>query len=337
MGQSDSVSLSREIERVGRMIEYPEALVEAGKVHQRIMTSGCQGCKVPSLIMMGKMYWVDGRYQSSIDYFRNALADLPGSDTLTIRSIVYTYIGLNFYYQGYYDSALYYHGKSLGVIKAGNNRRRMPRVLNHIALVYHRKGDYKKSLEYMFEMEKILEEFNDRATEVELWGGMENVLIDTLYFRQKIADNQAVLRERTQKNETKDLFTIYHNLGRAHSQLKENLIAARNWKKAAELMENQGLLPYWNDVGTGYGEANRRDSCFFFHYRFKTKCYGRSTRIAQGSALQHLGEAHYRFGNYDSALYYFKLSLRLNAEMNNRITQAALHRRMAETYFELIE
>src|SRR5436190_1445881 len=229
MGQSDSISLCREIERVERMIEYPQALAEAGKVHQRIMTSGCQGCKVSSLIMMGKVYWVDGRYQPSIDHFRNALAELPTCDSLTNKSIVYTYIGLNFYYQGYYDSALCYHEKSLNVIKAGNNRKRMPRVLNHIALVYHRKGDYKTSLEYMFKMEEILEEFNDRATEVELWGGMENVLIDTLYFRQKIADNQAVLQERIRKNETKDLFTIYYNLGRAHSQLKENLTAARNW------------------------------------------------------------------------------------------------------------
>lgn len=334
-GQSDSLSLEKAIERVQSIVIYPEALNEGSKIHKLAVASSCQSCKVSSFIMMGKVCWVDGRYKSSIDYFKKALGYLPGIDSLTVKSSVYTYIALNFYYQGYYDSALYYHEKSLQVLKAGNNFKKMPRVLNHIALVYHRKGDYSKSLEYLFKMEKILEEFDDHVAEVELWGGMDNLFIDTLYFRQKIADNLAELKARLLENKNKNLFLIYYNLGRAHSQVKENLTAARYWKQTAELMEKQNLIPYWNDVGASYREANMKDSCFFFHYRFKSKYYDKCTRISKAETFQYLGEAHYYFGNYDSALNYFERSFRLNFEMNNRITLAALYRRLADTHFKL--
>src|SRR5258708_37177718 len=135
--QSDSLSLVKAIERVQSIGTFPEALNEAGKIHKLVEASTCKTCKISSFMMMGKINWTDGRYKSSIDYFKTALRYLSPSDSLSVKSTAFSYIALSFFYQGYYDSALYYYDRSLKVLNAGNHRKKMPRILNQMPVLYH--------------------------------------------------------------------------------------------------------------------------------------------------------------------------------------------------------
>ena len=274
-GQTDSLTLVVAIAEAEHIGKYPQALREATRVHQLAVVSSCSSCKVSSFILMGKVHWKDGRYGPSIGYFKKALEFVQSADSGSVKSTIFSYVALNFYYQGYYDSALYYFHKSLDILNNGKDKQKLPKVLNQIAVMYHRKGDYHKSVEYLFEMERVLgESGEDRdVVEVEYWGGMEGLFMDTVYFNEKITETLRQLSYRLAKKETNDLYLIYMNLGRAHDQLNHKLKAARFYKKACDLMEKQNLTPFWNDVGAGYRDANRKDSSFHFYYKYKSKFY----------------------------------------------------------------
>ncbi len=149
-----------------------------------------------------------------------------------------------------------------------------------------------------------------------------------------IADNRRALEIQLKKNDLNLVAKIYHNLGVAYRQLKDFKTSAHYSAKLCRLQEKLGLLPFWDDTGAAYREANMKDSCFYYHNQSR-KEFKRVSDLARLHTIEMVGDAYAHFGQYDSALVNYTISMKMNASKNNRITMVGLHRKLAGTYLKM--
>jgi two-component system, sensor histidine kinase PdtaS len=335
VGQSDSLSLVQGVDEAEAMLEvdFPKAMKYCLELNKMAMSSTCQPCKARTLIMLGKAYWVNGQYSESVDFLKQGIKIAKRASDSTQWAKAANIIGNNFYYQAYYDSAIFYFQQSYSVYEDIGDKAGMANVLGDIFLMYNRKGDYAKSVEYLIKSDEISDE-QTATREMGNFPGMAGLFPDSLYFREKISDNLRELNMQLKKNNPEAVYKIYLNLGVAYNQVKEYAVAARYYVKSYTIQEKLGLIPLWFYAGMNYREANMKDSCFYYHKQ-AMKDFKRTTQLHILYIYELLGDAHFHFGQYDSARYNYEIAMKMNTQCNNRITMAGLHRRLAEVYTNL--
>lgn len=329
--QHDSILLIRDIEKAEIMLQrdFPKAMALCLDIDKRSAASPCAPCQQRSLFLLGKAFWINGEYPPAIDLFKQGIGFAQRSGELNPQANATNIIGLNFYYQGYYDSALTYFQESLKMYTALEDKAGIARVLSNISLMYHRKGDYQKTVEYLLRSEALNNKIPDGPRSIGDFPGMENIFPDSLYFREEILDNHKALTIHLKNGDTHGALRSYLNLGVGYNQLKEYRTAVRYYLKARVIQEAIGLRPYWNDIALNYRKVNMKDSCFYYHEKARQD-FSSATRLSILYTYELLGDAHFHFEQYDSALHNYTLAMAMNVKSNNRITIAGLHRKMAD-------
>ena len=335
IGQSDSLAIIHGLEKAEVMMDrnFPAAKSYCVELNKQAAVATCQQCKGRALITLGKAHWYDGEYKISMDYLQQGIkiASLTADSTQWAKA---TYmIGNCFYYQAYYDSAIFYFQKSVSIYEKLKDKIGLAVTLRDISLMYHRKGDYKKTVEYILKGEEVNPELEE-PIEVADFAGMGNFFSDSLYYREKISDNLVALNAQLKENKLEAASNTYLNLALASNQLKQYLTAARYYVKGFTLREKLGLLPQWDFAGVNYRNANMKDSCLYYHHKAKLG-FRRDTQLNILYSYELLGEAHFHFNQFDSALHNYSIAMRMNVRCNNRISVAGLHRRLADTYIKM--
>ena len=173
-------------------------------------------------------------------------------------------------------------------------------------------------------------------TETELadFQGMGSFFSDSLYYREKISDNLKALARQLKEDKQVAASETYLNLALASNQLSEYLSAARYYVKSCTLKEKLGLRSQWDFAGVNYKEANMKDSSLYYHYKSKLG-FKKDTQLNILYTYELLGDTHFHFDQFDSALYYYRIAMKMNTHCNNRITMAGIHRRLADTYVKM--
>lgn len=336
IAQSDSLSIIQGVHEAETMMEkdFPKAKAACFEWNKLAKSSTCNLCKGRALIMLGKAHWYDGEYQLSVDRLKQGMKITEQiGDSAQWAKAAYI-IGNCFYYQAYYDSAIFYFKKAFSMYEKTNNKVGMSETLGDISLMYHRKGDYLKTVEYIIKVEEVNEELPDAPRMIGDFPGMGNLFSDSLYFREEISDNLMALKTQLANNNPEATIKIYNGLGLAYNQVKEYATAARYYVKALLLKEELGFFPRWDFAGLSYRYANMKDSCFFYHYKAK-QAFKRTTQLNNLYTYELLGDAHFHFGQYDSARYNYNIAMEMNRKCNNRITIAGIHRRLVDTNIKL--
>jgi two-component sensor histidine kinase len=333
LGQSDSLSLIQSMEAAEKIMgkDFPAALNLYQDINKRAFESPCTTCRQRSVILLGKAFWINGQYDTAVYLLKQGMGYAQRSGDLNQLASVANMIALNFYYQAYYDSAISYFQQSYTFYDTLHDKAGMARVLSNISLMYHRKGDYHKTVEYLLRGEELNDKLMDEPRSIGDFPGMENVFPDSVYFREEIADNLRSLHVHLKNGDLHAANTNYLNLAVAYNQVKEYLTAARYYVKVYSGLEKSGLRPYWDNVAVNYREVNMKDSCFYFHEKARQD-FGRATQLSILSTYELLGDSHFHFEQYDSALYNYVIAMQMNMKCNNRITIAGLHRKMADVY-----
>lgn len=334
-GQIDSLTLCKKIQMIDAMIyqDFPKAMRAGDQIYESAKESSCRSCLSRAIILNGKIKWTNGDYAESINLLKEIIISTPGHNP-ELAAQAAKIIGNNYYYQAYYDSAISYYQKAYTLYEKLGDHSGMAVVLGNLSLMYHRKGDFKKTVEYILKDETLKEKFQDTPHEIGDFGGMGNFFSDSLYYEEVIADNLHALEVQLEKNDLNLVARIYLNLGVAYRQLKDYKTAAHYFVNVCSLHEKLGLLPFWDDAGAAYREANMKDSCFYFHKKSR-KEFKRVSDLAKLHTLEMLGDAHAHFGQYDSALANYIISMKMNVGKNNRITIVGLHRKLAGTYLKM--
>ena len=207
-------------------------------------------------------------------------------------------------------------------------------VLHNISLMYHRQGDFKKTIEYLFQEEQLKDRLPESVHEIEAMGAMGSLMIDSIYYREEIADELNDLKIYRLKSDKKSMARTYRNIAKAYRQLEEYVLAARYFIRSGTLMNELGIVPEWDMAAIDYRDANVKDSCFFYHYMAKQN-FSRMTQPNISYTLELLGDAHLHFKRPDSALFYYDSAISMNYRMNNRLTFTGIHRSLVDVHKQL--
>ena len=333
--QSDSLSIIQDIDKIEEMLEmdFPKAKSTIAELNRVSATSTCQSCKGRALTILAKAYWYDGEYDIAVRLLKQGMKFSRQANDSASWAKATNLIGNCFYYQAYYDSAIYYFEQSLSVYQKTNNKEGVRWSLRDISLMYHRKGDYRKTVEYILKLEEMNQGLQTE-TELPDFQGMGSFFSDSLYYREKISDNLKALARQLKEDKQIAASETYLNLALASNQLKEYLSAARYYVKSCTLKEKLGLRSQWDFAGVNYKEANMKDSSLYYHYKSKLG-FKKDTQLNILYTYELLGDTHFHFDQFDSALYYYRIAMKMNTHCNNRITMAGIHRRLADTYVKM--
>lgn len=315
-------------------VNYPTELVKAKELHHKAIQSSCHSCQAKSYKLIGKFFWANGEYPKGLTQFRRAIAIATKVGDHETLAATYDLMGNTFYYQAYYDSALYFFDKALHVYEVNNNAQGMITVLHNTSLMYHRKGNFEKTIEYLFREEQLKDQLPESIHEIEAMGAMGSLMIDSIYYREEIADELNALRTYRLSNNKKAIARANRNIAKAHRQLEEYVLAARYFIKSASILNELGIVPDWDLAATDYRDANLKDSCFYYHYLAKQN-FSRMTLPNVSYSLELLGDAHLHFKRPDSALLYYDSAIRMNYRMNNRLTFTGIHRSLVDVHKQL--
>ena len=333
--QSDSLSIIQDIDKIEEMLEmdFPKAKSTIAELNRVSATSTCQSCKGRALTILAKAYWYDGEYDIAVRLLKQGMKFSRQANDSASWAKATNLIGNCFYYQAYYDSAIYYFEQSLSVYQKTNNKEGVRWSLRDISLMYHRKGDYRKTVEYILKLEEMNQGLQTE-TELADFQGMGSFFSDSLYYREKISDNLKALARQLKEDKQVAASETYLNLALASNQLSEYLSAARYYVKSCTLKEKLGLRSQWDFAGVNYKEANMKDSSLYYHYKSKLG-FKKDTQLNILYTYELLGDTHFHFDQFDSALYYYRIAMKMNTHCNNRITMAGIHRRLADTYVKM--
>lgn len=334
--QADSAGLSKRIIDTDDYIyrDYPAGLLLAEGIVRDAEALPCTSCRGSAYRLRGKFYWSNGEYDRGLADFWKALQIARDIKTYTLEASLLDLIANTYYYQAYYDSAVIYFNRALTLYEENKDVQGMITVNHNLALMNHRKGDFRKTIEYLFREEELKDQLPDSEHSIEAFGAMDGLMVDSLYYHEEIRDELAALRRFQEQNDQRAVYRTYRNIGKAYEQLGENLLAARNLIKTCQIMEQLGLIPEWNVVAINYRYGGMYDSCLYYHHKVKP-FFPRMTQPYVSYTYGLLGDAHLDFGRPDSSLYYYKIAIKMDSEMNNRIMVTGIHRNLVNTYRQL--
>lgn len=334
-GQCDTTANNNAIREVESVLwsDYPRVhqLAFSALAHFRNAGPHCAGRVWAAL---GKVYWVNGDYDSSMYCLRKAFqqsADAHDDDNLAASY----YVAANvYYYQGYYDSAEVYFSRSLHHYELQKNHQGQLQVLHDMALMYHRKGDYALSLQRLLESERIKELEPGLVHFVGDFTRGNQFFVDTLYYRNEIEDERKAYFTFRKAGNPVGVYQSLINLSVAYRELGDHRRSGYLAGLGSALMETAGDYPFWYLAAKEYGLAGMYDSCFYFH----RKAFGelhRATQIKVVTTYEQIGESFMLFHQPDSARHYFEAALALNEKMNNRISIPGSHLSLARAWLAL--
>ena len=334
--EKDSVELRKNILELEEHMwtDYPVELLKANNLHLKALSSLCVSCKARSFKLIGKFYWANGEYPRGLIYFRKAVMLATVAEDRETLAATLDLMGNTFYYQAYYDSAFYFFDQALKRYEAEKNIQGMITVLHNTSLMYHRKGNFQKSIEYLFKGEQLKDQLPESIHEIEAMGAMGNLMIDSIYYDEEIRDELSDIATYEKAKDKRSIYRSYLNIGKAYRQLEEFDLAASYFVKACILMDELGYVPEWNMAAIDYRDGNRKDSCFYYHFK-TTRYFSRMTQPIVAYTVELLGDAHLMFNRPDSALIYYDSALRMNYRMNNRLTVTGIHRNFVNAYTKL--
>lgn len=306
---------------------FPDALIMGQELVQQNKAKG-PACNGKAEYVLGKVLWTNGDYRLASEYLIKAGEHCLAAGESETAARSYLALGNVYYYQGYYDSAFRWFDASLGLFTSLGHKTGRIEVLHDLALMSHRKGDFASCIKYLFECERLKDESPEFVHYVGDFSGVNGYFVDTLYYREEIADELKNLDRFRAENNPTGVYQSHINLGIADKELGNHLQAARHFSTGCGIMSRVGDFPFWDLAGIEYRESGMRDSAFYFHYRAKRE-FPYATQIKIGYTYELLGNAHSYYGQTDSALWYLEKALEMNLAMNNRITVAGLHASLA--------
>lgn len=331
--QPDSVLLLQKIDKAEEMVwaDFPSEFRKANALYQLASHISCKGCKVRAEYLMGKYCWSDGRYPEATTHLRKAIVLATHAGQMPTVADSEDLLGLVFYYQAYYDSAIYYATRSLNHYKASGNWKEAVKVLNNISQIYHLEGNYEQAIEYMLLMSRTKDEHGILSVDLGALGGMDELLIDTLYYTEEIESARNAVQVQINNGDSANLYKSYLSLSNAYLQLKNYAQAAHFIVKTDEILKGLGLMPFWDHTAMVYRQFGKRDSCFYYHRKALSELR-KSRQLSVSNTYLSIGDSYYHFQMYDSALYFYRKAQAIDHRLNNRISEAVLHQSIASAY-----
>ena len=271
-----------------------------------------------TLRKLGAIYNFYIEPEVALNYLGQALDILRRypNDTESIINL-HNEIGASNEFLGEYDKALFSYKKCLEMATALKDSSLMAAALNSRGFVYHQQKQYDSAQKEFFDALQISEIIKDSAGTTEALSNIGTILLQQGKFELAIDNFQKSLSIQEKLGNQNEIATAYHNIGVAYLQM-DSMSTARTYLDKADgirelLGDKKGLAQTWNALGDTYMKENRYEEALH-HYRYALSAQTVCCNDTSAKVIYDLGRVYYYLSDFDYAIEYLKLSLKLSHE-----------------------
>jgi len=226
--------------------------------------------------------------------------------------------GATFYVKGDYKKAIEYFKKSLNIDEKTGRRNEAANTCTNIAIMYSTIGDFIQAVDYNLKSLKLNEMLKDSSGIADAYMSLGNVYYSQENFSKSIGFYEKAFelskRLKDKAGEARSLINLAVCYGNLGDVNKEKEYLLRA-KSIILTLDNQKMLPsLYNNLGMVYQRENEYDSALYF--------FNESIRLNEINknltdnpiAYNNIGNNYFLQGNYQKALEYSLKALYLASE-----------------------
>lgn len=299
--------------KVRRLTELAKTLANAGKYDSALAAAhwanvlaarlGEKRGVVDALYQRGRIYYFQGDYSTSLNFFNQSLSIAEQIGYQQGISDNLNNIGGVYQSQNQYSQALKYHFKSLTVNEELGDKRGIARSLNNIGVIYDSQSQYPKALEFHLKSLKISEELGNKKGIANSLNNIGGIYISLSERSQALDYYLRSLKIREELDDRRGTATSLHNIGRIHHEQSKYNQALEYHLKSLEIRE---------EIGDQLGIAE--------------------SLLAIGLVCTDIGEVNRDKSQYSKALEYYSKSLNISKEIGSSIGIATSLHNISNVY-----
>jgi tetratricopeptide (TPR) repeat protein/transcriptional regulator with XRE-family HTH domain len=275
---------------------FPEAIVIHTCAQRAAQLTGDRGAEAAALDNLGRMCWLQGRYQQAVEHLKQALALFQESGDLNGQARAQTNLGISDGRQGHYDQAAERFREALVLFQETGDQPGQARALSNFGIIDLFQGRYQQATVHLQHALALLREARDRTGEL----------------------------------------TVLNNLGLAEVRWGQHQRARGHIEHALGLCHQSGDRLVQAHLLATLGEVDLQQSCYeqaLDHcQRSLTLCRKIGDRYSEVTALNGLGEVLQAMSMSADALKHHAAALRLATQIGNTYGQAQAHNGLARSY-----
>jgi two-component sensor histidine kinase len=313
---------------------YNEARIASLKALTLAESSSCLECKAKALSSWALINWLNGEYPNALVANEKAIGIWKVLGNKKRMADNYHSIAMIWYYQSDYKQAVNYYLRCFDIYSQEQDSALMAKTLIHIALVYYKQADYREATRYLMQSYKFRENLSDYDNLTYNLAGLGSSVIDNKIYEEELSYLLSRLKETVAGKDSYNKATHFHNIGMAYYYLGNYSQSIKWLSESVYMMQNTNVVPIWSDLGDVYLKARQYDSARYYYDLSLTENTERGTRIDQVISNNCLGELEDQLGNESAAVNFFSKARQLNADMNNRLSVAENDARIARIYLD---
>ncbi len=281
--------------------------------------------KIAGLTMnLGAMYYQNGKYPESLEYYEQSLKALESFENLSLHGKVYLNIAITKYSLREMDSAIYYTKKSLDKYEEAGDSMNMASSYIQLGGIKMESAEYKESIKWLTSAMEIYDDLPNtdykkyrvykmlsmNYSRVQSRESQSTMISGMRRLSRRIGDS-AMIAEAT-----KYRAQYYNEYGDSLEQAIELLDKANTIYKALGLTRYMESL--YLDFGNTYQKMKqpKKAKPYFEKALAVYERYPERQKENIAGTLSNLGVIAYDLGEYNESILYYKRALQMRQELN---------------------
>jgi len=223
----------------------------------------------------------------------------------------YNTIGNSYYLEGDYNSSLDYYLKALKIVEEVGDKKGIANSLMGIGNIYSAQGNNKLSLEYQLKSLKIREELNDKDGIAACYNNIGIIYMDMQEYEKALDYQLKSLKLKQETSDKKGISSNLGNIGAIYFQQGNYPLALEYQQKAyeirKELNNKKGIAMSFIDIGNIYEKQGKYDEAVQSQLNAVKTAKEVGYKVALKSAYLGLSSVYEKLNDPKDALEYYKL------------------------------
>lgn len=269
---------------------------------------------------IGTQYSRNGEQEQAIAYYLQLLSEL-NFDKKQL-STAYNQIGIYHVYMGHYDSTEFYFLKALQIRKLLNDSLGVSASLNNLGNVTMSKGDYDKAVSYFIKALKMRELLNDSTGIASTTNNLGLIYYKRRLFEEAIYYYRKALSINQAQNDLHKEVLILNNFGNIYDEIHQldssEYYYSQSIQKSEEVGDARLIAISLGNMGvTQHKKQNFNEAKKYLQKALKIRIDSEDLE-GQSILYNNFAAIYVDTKKLDSAVYFFKKSLALSIQINNK-------------------
>lgn len=237
-------------------------------------------------------------------------------------------IGNSYYLEGDYNSALDYYLQALKLVEETGDKKGIANSMMGIGNIYSAQGNNKLSLEYQLKSLKLRQELNDKDGISACYNNIGIIYMELKDYDTALDYQLKSMKLKEETNDKKGISSNLGNIGSIYYQLENYPVALEYQLKAFELRKElnnkKGIAMSYIDLGNIYEKQGKYEEAIQSQLNAIKTAKEVGYKLALEGAYLSISSSYEKLNNTKDALEYYKLFKAVKDSIFNKENSAKL-------------